>query len=264
MPTRNSLKMSIESPETLRIIVQSPTQEMLSSENSEMEDPDEKAEVNVINFEDENIETVDEFNEGSIMMTFANGSMKVPNFIISNVQSFASDSKIQNSVPVEIVQNVPNLSPSTRVQDKSRIIKVSNMSSFKNVTSSYVKQENNYDTTSQSGPQWSSTPKSRSETKRKIQSVITSSPIKAENTDEDHAYIRKHQAPIITMKKLIPPQNKVKSNKMSDRICRLCLKYKDNLTPIFWGDRTKPQLKHFLKMCCTLEVCLNIFMEILS
>lgn len=264
MPTRNSLKKGTESPKTGWITVKSPKQVKSISQNAQVNSENE-TKVNVSNSQDENSETVQKFPEGSTLMTFANGSMKVPNFVITNVQSLASGSKIQKVIPLKKAQNIVlhNLTPGTRGQNIGRFSKVSNTSSITKVSTSFIKEEKIDASPSQDAPQWLNAPMKRYVAKRKILPVEASLLPKVENVDEDHAYVNKYQSPIITLKRINPPNNQAKPAKISDRICRLCLKYKDNLTPLCLGDRAKPQLIDFLKACCTLEVRVNLFKEIL-
>ncbi|XP_033223538.1 zinc finger and SCAN domain-containing protein 12-like [Belonocnema kinseyi] len=254
MPTRNSLKKDTESPKTVWVTAQSPKQVKSISENSQV-NSENQTDMKVVISQNENSETVQKFPEGSTLMTFANGSMKVPNFVITNVQSLASGSKIQKVIPLKKAQNIVlhNLTPGARGKNIGRFSKVSNASSPTKVSTSFIKEETMDASPSQDTPQWMNTPIKRYVAKRKIIPEASLTP-KVENADDDHAYVNKYQSPIITLKRISPPNNQTKSVKISDRICRLCLKYKDNLTPLCWGDRTKPQLVNFLKICCTLEV----------
>ena len=230
------------------------------------------------------------FGGGMTVMNFANGTMEVPNFIITNVQSLSPGTNVQNSIPISNLQNiipvknVPNILPATTVQNIIPISNIKNiinpqkinspskMQTITQVTKArsltpttktqeiLVKKEN---VVSEEIPQWMKTPIRKYEVKKKIPYSAPSSS-KVQNVTQDHAYINKHQSPIIRMNKIIP--SNYKTSKNSELTCRLCLKYGEHLTPMFWGPRAKPELRHYLKECCSIEVSiysLNFYLKMI-
>lgn len=205
---------------------------------------------------------------GATMMTFGNGMVKVPNFIMSNIknmtnatkvpntfQNLATTSNAQKMIPfiskqslnaVRILQSPKTLSTS---QTTSSSTTSTPTSGLKCVT---IKQETNAPQVE--SPQWLNSPMKKYVAKKRVSA--SPSPSKVQNV-EDHAYVSKYQSPIITMKRLNVQQNKSKPSKVAERTCRLCLQMKEKLTPLICGNHAKPQFNIFLKECCSIEVTLE-------
>lgn len=199
-------------------------------------------------------------NAGATMMTFGNGMVKVPNFIMTNIKNMTNTTKVPNTFQnLATTSNAPKMIPFISKQNLSaaRILqnpKTSIPTTVKGVT---IKQEINPSPVQES-PQWLNSPLKKYVAKKRVPMTESSSssslsPSKSLNV-EDHAYVSKYQSPIITMKRLNVQQNKIKSSKVAERTCRLCLQMKELLTPLICGNRAKPQFNIFLKECCSIQV----------
>lgn len=197
---------------------------------------------------------------GATMMTFGNGMVKVPNFIITNIKNLSNNSKVPNTLQnLATTSNAPKMIPFISKQSLNSVGKIQTMiASPKTPTSTsnslqtvLIKQENN--TSTQDSPQWLKTPLKKYVAKKRVPPPDTEPTKKTQNVD-DHAYVSKYQSPIITMKRLNVQQNKPKPSKVAERTCRLCLQMKDTLTPLICGSRAKPEFNIYLKECCSMEV----------